>query len=321
MARKRPNSPETQPSQLAKRGRYLNEDNDTTSEYEDVHVIPSSPLSSKDTSESTAHAGTPPRSPRANSGTKSLYTAEFFADMADTIAKLFPFKAFAEAHDCNIGEVSQAVGAMIVGPLSDPSFRWHSGDSISIADYGQSMIETWNTHYEQKLNNADTTATPPSVDEASTPTTLQSSSESDTVLDDESVSSASFDKGYPDVTSIEDEVDTYGSEPFFDLTKEEPQPLKKSRISAQPHKVPDRPLRPPRRVRWAPSPSPVVRKHVYKDLYGNYVELPTMEEKKEMARTDRRQRPAKDKVVIDEPELKLESVDWLSGFEDLSYVV
>ncbi|KAB8078446.1 hypothetical protein BDV29DRAFT_2914 [Aspergillus leporis] len=322
MARKRPILAETQSDQPRKKGRHLSEDSSTISEQKDVPAIPSSPISPKDISDSTVHAETPSGSPKLNSGTKSPYTAEFFADMADTIAKLFPFEAFARTHDCSIGEVSQAISAMIVSPLSDPSFAWHSDDSICIAEYGQHMIEIWNEHYERKLNNADTPANQPAVNDISIPTASQSSSDSEIDSNDESDSSASFDQGYPDATPFQDEVDTSDSELFVDCLKEEPQLPKKSCLSTQSQRAHARPAK---RVRWAPPLSPVTREHVYKDGFGNYVPVPTEGEVQEMERRKRRKetrhRSKADQGLFDEPELTFNAVDWLSEFDGLSYLV
>ncbi|RAL00198.1 uncharacterized protein BO80DRAFT_109811 [Aspergillus ibericus CBS 121593] len=81
------------------------------------------------------------------------YTDQFFADLASTVSQSFPFKAFAASHNCSISEVSQAINAVIVGPLSDPDFHWHEDSGITISRFGRHMIATWKEHCRVQARN------------------------------------------------------------------------------------------------------------------------------------------------------------------------
>lgn len=80
----------------------------------------------------------------------SPYTRKFFVDLAQTVATVFPFDLFAQTHCCSVGEVSQAISALVVAPLSDPTFSWTDSD-MSIAEYGRSVIELYAHHYNSKM--------------------------------------------------------------------------------------------------------------------------------------------------------------------------
>ncbi|PYI09914.1 hypothetical protein BO78DRAFT_415088 [Aspergillus sclerotiicarbonarius CBS 121057] len=43
-------------------------------------------------------------------------------------------------------QVSQAINAVIVGPLSDPDFRWHEESGVTISAFGTHMILSWEEH-------------------------------------------------------------------------------------------------------------------------------------------------------------------------------
>lgn len=64
----------------------------------------------------------------SNTTEDSPYTAQIFRDMADTISAVFPPETFATQHDCNSEQVTQAIDALVMGPLTDPRFtqvdRW-----------------------------------------------------------------------------------------------------------------------------------------------------------------------------------------------------
>ncbi|OGM50198.1 hypothetical protein ABOM_001066 [Aspergillus bombycis] len=309
MAKKRPASPDVHSDQPTKKVKVMNENQDWILDEEDIPTTPSSPLSPSDTNDSSADAEALSESSSTDSVTSSPYTVEFFADMANTIANLFPFKAFAKAHGCTVGDVSQAISAMVVAPLSDPSFIWHSDSEISIAEYGQGMIGIWNEHYERKLRNTDTTK--PTID-LTTPTGSTGSSGVESPSEDGSVLSESFHKELLGETSSEDEVEFPDSEAPG---------LSKSCLSTQSQKAAGRPAK---RVRWAPPLSPVVREKVYKDDYGNYVPVPTPEEIKEKERKKLREEMREEirasKGLL-EPTYNVFDLEVLSGFDDLEYVV
>ncbi|PWY79119.1 hypothetical protein BO70DRAFT_362896 [Aspergillus heteromorphus CBS 117.55] len=102
-----------------------------------------------------------------------LYTDEFFADIAASIARSFPLVEFAAAHKCSINQVAQAIGATIIAPLTDTSFCWHEDPDITIATFGQHMMDTWAEHCKRTLalqraaekeESGDTPAVPPPAD-------------------------------------------------------------------------------------------------------------------------------------------------------------
>ncbi|RAQ53392.1 hypothetical protein AFGD_001827 [Aspergillus flavus] len=309
MAEKRRASSDMYSDMPSKKAKVLNETQEWILDEDEIPATPSSPPSPSETNDSPADTDALSESSSTGPATPSPYTVEFFADMANTIANLFPFEAFAKAHDCTISDVSQAISAMVVAPLSDPSFTWHSDNEMSIAEYGQGMIRIWNEHYERKLRNADTTK---STIDLTTPTGSTSSSGVETPSEDGSELSASFDKELLGETSPEDEDEPPDSEA--------PGLPKKSCLSTQSQKVAGQPAK---RVRWAPPLSPVVREEVYKDNYGNYVPVPTPEEVKEKERKKMREEMRASKGLLERPQTTYNAFDLeiLSGFDDLSYVV
>ncbi|KAE8356162.1 hypothetical protein BDV28DRAFT_127752 [Aspergillus coremiiformis] len=174
----------------------------------------------------------------SSSITTSPYTAEFFADMASTTGQLFPFEAFAEAHECTVSEVSQAINAMVVAPLSDPTFTWHNVDDLSIAEYGRAMISIWKAHDERKGNGANS------------PKIVIDTTTADITPSDEIVLSA-LDKELLGDTSSEDEVDPSGREAPVSHIKEKHR-LPNNCISSKSQKAWDQPRK---RVKWAPIPT------------------------------------------------------------------
>ncbi|KAE8383279.1 hypothetical protein BDV26DRAFT_252004 [Aspergillus bertholletiae] len=305
MARKRPASPDLHCNQPAKKGKHPNKNQEWILDGEEIPGIPSSPLSSSNGSSADAEAIFESSSTCA--AASSPYTVEFFADMANTIASHFPFEVFAKAHDCTVSDVSQAISAMIVAPLSDPSFIWHSDNGISIAEYGQGMIKTWNEHYECKLRNVDTAT---SAIDLTTPAGSTSSSGIETPSEGGSVLPASSDKeSLGETSSVVDSP-----------VSEAPDLPKKSCLSTQSQKAAGRPAK---RVRWAPPLTPVVREKVYKDDYGNYVPVPTPEEIKEKERKNMREEMRARKGLLEQPEPTYNAFDLedLPEFDDLSYVV
>ncbi|PWY85831.1 hypothetical protein BO94DRAFT_98435 [Aspergillus sclerotioniger CBS 115572] len=84
------------------------------------------------------------------------YTDQFFADLASTVTQLFPLKAFAASHDCSISAVSQAINAVIVGPLSDPDFHWHEDTKITISTFGRHMIDSWEEYCREQARKKPT---------------------------------------------------------------------------------------------------------------------------------------------------------------------
>ncbi|KAF9891007.1 hypothetical protein FE257_005264 [Aspergillus nanangensis] len=90
---------------------------------------------------------------------ESVLTDEFFGDIGRTIAQVFPFEQFAQEHGCNISTITQAVTATAIAPLSDPSFYWQDDCTITIAQYGMMMMESWRQHYmyalETNLNSSN----------------------------------------------------------------------------------------------------------------------------------------------------------------------
>ncbi|KNG82391.1 hypothetical protein ANOM_008909 [Aspergillus nomiae NRRL 13137] len=309
MATKRPASPDVRSDQPTKKVKVMHENQEWILDEEEIPTTPSSPLSPSETNDSSADAETLSESSGTDSVKPSPYTDEFFADMANIIANLFPFEAFAKAHGCTVGDVSQAISAMVVAPLSDPSFTWHSDSEISIAEYGRGMISIWNEHYERKLRNTDTTKL--NID-LTTPKCSTSSSGIETPSEDGSVLSESFNKALLGETSSEDEVEPPDSEA--------PGLSKKSCLSTQSQKAARRPAK---RVRWAPPLSPVVREKVYKDDYGNYVPVPTPEEIKEKGRKKLREEVRASKGLLERPEPTYSAFDLevLANFDDLEYVV
>ncbi|KAE8423289.1 hypothetical protein BDV36DRAFT_131980 [Aspergillus pseudocaelatus] len=309
MAKKRPASSDMHSDQPTKKAKVLNANQDWILDEDEIPDTPSSPLSPSETNDSSADTEALSESFSTGPATPSPYTVEFFADMANTIANLFPFEAFAEAHGCTVGDVSQAISAMVVAPLSDPSFIWHSDNEISIAEYGQGMISTWNEHYECKLRNAATTK---SIIDLTTQTGSTSSSGAETSSEERSVLSACLDKEPPEEMSSEDEVELPDSEV--------PGLPKKSCLSTQSQKAAGRRAK---MVRWAPPLSPAVREKVYRDDYGNYVPVPTPEEIQEKERQKLREEMRASKGLLERPEPTYNAFDLevLSGFDDLSYVV
>lgn len=83
--------------------------------------------------------------------TYSPYTDQFFADMATKIAVTFPYEEFAAYHGCSPSHLAGAMSALVLAPLSDPTFTQHRDRNMSIAQYGQHMITTWSAHFEQVL--------------------------------------------------------------------------------------------------------------------------------------------------------------------------
>lgn len=309
MAKKRPASSDMHFDKPTKKAKVLNANQDWILNEDEIPDTPSSPLSPSETNDSSADTEALAEPSSTGPATLSPYTVEFFADMANTIANLFPFHVFAEAHGCTVGDVSQAISALVVAPLSDHSFIWHSDNEISIAEYGQGMISIWNEHYERKLRNADTTK---SIIDLTTQTGPTSSSGVETPSEEGSVLSASFDKELPEETSSEDEVKPPDSEV--------PGLPKKSCLSTQSQKAAGRPAK---RVRWAPPLSPVVREKVYKDDYGNYVPALTPEEIQEKERQKLREEMRASKGLLEraEPTYNAFDLEVLSGFDDLPYVV
>lgn len=85
----------------------------------------------------------------------SPYTKEYFIDLADTVASLFPVDSFAAQHGCSPAEVSRAVSALVVSPLMDPALyeKVSGGEYSSIEDYGRMMIRIWTDRYRKMVND------------------------------------------------------------------------------------------------------------------------------------------------------------------------
>ncbi|KKZ68519.1 hypothetical protein EMCG_05803 [[Emmonsia] crescens] len=66
--------------------------------------------------ESTASAGQETRVKHASSNLQ--FTKQFFTDMADTIAHIFPYGEFACKYKCSIDQVNRALIAVVLGPLT-----------------------------------------------------------------------------------------------------------------------------------------------------------------------------------------------------------
>ncbi|PLB38812.1 uncharacterized protein BDW47DRAFT_20217 [Aspergillus candidus] len=84
---------------------------------------------------------------------KELYTEAFFADMAYTIARIFPFEQFAEKHGCAVSLVSQALMATMIAPWSDPSFDWQEDPDWTIVRFGEGMVDNWKRYYNDMMEN------------------------------------------------------------------------------------------------------------------------------------------------------------------------
>ncbi|PYI15904.1 hypothetical protein BO99DRAFT_435935 [Aspergillus violaceofuscus CBS 115571] len=97
---------------------------------------------------------TPLRLTCRDEDTHSPYTDQLFADMATKIAVTFPYEEFAACHGCSPSHLAGAMSALVLAPLSDPTFTQHRDRNLSIAQYGQHMIAMWGAHFEQVLLTA-----------------------------------------------------------------------------------------------------------------------------------------------------------------------
>ncbi|PLN83154.1 hypothetical protein BDW42DRAFT_165412 [Aspergillus taichungensis] len=83
---------------------------------------------------------------------KDLYTEAFFADMAYTVAHIFPFEQFAEKHGCAVSLVSQALMATMIAPYSDPDFDWQEDPDWTIVRFGEGMVDNWKRYYNEMMD-------------------------------------------------------------------------------------------------------------------------------------------------------------------------
>ncbi|EAU30456.1 predicted protein [Aspergillus terreus NIH2624] len=206
---------------------------------------------------------TPPPEAKAAPTRSYVYNFEFFEDMAKTIASNFPFVEFAARHSCNIHEVARVISAIIVGPLSDPSFDWYDNEDLTIPSYVTMMTEAWERHYQkilvaniQPVESDDSTHRTEDSDESDD----GSSSDSDS---DAASSSSSDDSCLAPVYLVDEAKDEVSEEVRATVMKAVREP----------------PLNKPKYV-------PVERRrvHVYKDEWGSYVPVPTKEEQGEQER-------------------------------------
>ncbi|KAL5360392.1 hypothetical protein BJX96DRAFT_165121 [Aspergillus floccosus] len=185
------------------------------------------------------------------------YNFEFFEDMAKTIAINFPFVEFAARHSCNIHEVARVISAIIIGPLSDPSFDWYDNEDLTIPSYVMMMTEAWERHYQkalvanvQPVKSDDGSSSDSDSDASSTCSSADSSANS---------SSSSSNDALPG-PSTEDEVSE-------EVRARMAKAVRTPHLSKSKYVTVGRP-----------------RVHVYKDEWGRYVPVPTKEEQDEQER-------------------------------------
>lgn len=78
---------------------------------------------------------------------ETLFTNQFFKDMASTITKSFPAEAFAMQHHCEYEDVRKAINGVVVGPLTIDGFmdfEMESQKKMPVEAYGKKMMNRWN---------------------------------------------------------------------------------------------------------------------------------------------------------------------------------
>ncbi|PGG98140.1 hypothetical protein AJ79_08963 [Helicocarpus griseus UAMH5409] len=84
-----------------------------------------------------------------------VFNIHFFTDMADTIAHIFPYGAFAHKHNCSVEDVSRALIAVVVDPLMKSNEINEGGDDgCDVGDItrGQRLFDKWNERYQGMVN-------------------------------------------------------------------------------------------------------------------------------------------------------------------------
>ncbi|KAI9929806.1 hypothetical protein ASPWEDRAFT_23548 [Aspergillus wentii DTO 134E9] len=213
------------------------------------------------------------------------YTDDFFSDMAKTIAKLFPFEAFAKKHQCGISEVSQAISAVVISPLTDPEFALQKDEkNWSISEYGKRMIVCWNEQYRRRLEANALTKTP--SNSKLTKTNAENISKSISPSDDSDVPSSPLTHGHPQLPTSKSAKDHNSKTNPIEILEEDEPSLggENSSLGEEkshpPQPATPKPKRPPLRPAkrsWQP-PTPVVRQHVRRDCFGNFEPVPPEEE-------------------------------------------
>ncbi|KAG2412815.1 hypothetical protein HFD88_010372 [Aspergillus terreus] len=238
---------------------------------------------------------TPPPEAKAAPTRSYVYNFEFFEDMAKTIASKFPFVEFAARHSCNIHEVARVISAIIVGPLSDPSFDWYDNEDLTIPSYVTMMTEAWERHYQkilvaniQPVESDDSTHRTEDSDgsddgsSSDSDSDAASSSSSNDSLPGPSISVGNFESdGRIGASSVAhkhegSDAPTYCADNSVDEAKDEVSEEVRATVMKA---VREPPLNKPKYV-------PVERRrvHVYKDEWGRYVPVPTKEEQGEQER-------------------------------------
>ncbi|KAL3474566.1 hypothetical protein BJX99DRAFT_176707 [Aspergillus californicus] len=70
-----------------------------------------------------------------------VYTTKFFSNLAEEVARSFPYEAFARSHGCDVADVAKAISATIIDPLSKPLH--HLGqDHVHPKGRAQLTVET-----------------------------------------------------------------------------------------------------------------------------------------------------------------------------------
>ncbi|KAL1999985.1 hypothetical protein VTN02DRAFT_3715 [Thermoascus thermophilus] len=85
------------------------------------------------------------KAPRASEDAHHPYTAQFFIDMVDTIANLFPL------------EVSQALSAVVVSlPMNPDLESLEDRCRVSMAEKGTRMMDRWQARYQYLIRPSST---------------------------------------------------------------------------------------------------------------------------------------------------------------------
>ncbi|GES58029.1 hypothetical protein ATEIFO6365_0004018000 [Aspergillus terreus] len=250
---------------------------------------------------------TPPPEAKAAPTRSYVYNFEFFEDMAKTIASKFPFVEFAARHSCNIHEVARVISAIIVGPLSDPSFDWYDNEDLTIPGYVTMMTEAWERHYQkilvaniQPIESDGSTHRKEDSDESDDGSSSDSDSDASSTgssadTSDDSSSSSSNDSlpgpsrsvgnfesdggiGASSVAHKHEGSDapTHCADNSIDEAKDEVSEEIRATVTKAVRKPP---LNKPK---YVPVERP--RVHVYKDEWGRYVPVPAREEQEQQER-------------------------------------